>query len=177
MAGRSQGQQLALAAACGVAAAVAVVCVMLAAFLLARLILHPFPNYLGPFPFLVACPALLAVAGAVGGKFVTSRVDASWGLAKCILASPATCWLAMFIVFFAWDPHVEMASAIGVTVWCIFPSFYVTSKVFAARGLLSRTRSPGMCAECGYNLTGNVTGICPECGTAIPEEQHRSESS
>lgn len=26
----------------------------------------------------------------------------------------------------------------------------------------------GLCIACGYNLTGNVSGICPECGTAIP---------
>ena len=23
------------------------------------------------------------------------------------------------------------------------------------------------CALCGYNLTGNVSGVCPECGTSI----------
>jgi hypothetical protein len=28
----------------------------------------------------------------------------------------------------------------------------------------------GFCKECGYNLTGNVSGICPECGTGIGEE-------
>jgi hypothetical protein len=26
------------------------------------------------------------------------------------------------------------------------------------------------CSNCGYNLTGNVSGICSECGTAIPAE-------
>lgn len=26
----------------------------------------------------------------------------------------------------------------------------------------------GLCAGCGYNLTGNVSVVCPECGTAIP---------
>lgn len=36
---------------------------------------------------------------------------------------------------------------------------------------------PDHCAACGYNLTGNVTGVCPECGKPLPEEQHRSESS
>ena len=25
----------------------------------------------------------------------------------------------------------------------------------------------GHCAHCGYNLTGNVSGACPECGTAF----------
>jgi hypothetical protein len=24
------------------------------------------------------------------------------------------------------------------------------------------------CEQCGYNLTGNVTGVCPECGTPVP---------
>lgn len=23
------------------------------------------------------------------------------------------------------------------------------------------------CQKCGYNLTGNVSGVCPECGTKI----------
>ncbi len=25
------------------------------------------------------------------------------------------------------------------------------------------------CLVCDYNLTGNVSGICPECGTPLPE--------
>jgi hypothetical protein len=35
--------------------------------------------------------------------------------------------------------------------------------------LYRRTRRrhlPGQCPSCGYNLTGNVSGVCPECGTA-----------
>jgi len=34
---------------------------------------------------------------------------------------------------------------------------------FAPRG--------NLCLRCGYDLTGNVSGICPECGTEIPPEQ------
>ncbi|MFH1748612.1 MAG: hypothetical protein ABIG44_16375 [Planctomycetota bacterium] len=26
---------------------------------------------------------------------------------------------------------------------------------------------PGHCRKCGYNLTGNVSGVCPECGTPV----------
>jgi len=29
----------------------------------------------------------------------------------------------------------------------------------------------GLCAECGYNLTGNESGICPECGNSISAGQ------
>ncbi len=32
-----------------------------------------------------------------------------------------------------------------------------------------RRRKEGCCLKCGYNLTGNVSGICPECGTAITQ--------
>jgi hypothetical protein len=28
---------------------------------------------------------------------------------------------------------------------------------------------PGHCLKCGYNLTGNVSGICPECGQHLNE--------
>jgi hypothetical protein len=27
-----------------------------------------------------------------------------------------------------------------------------------------RAASRGLCAGCGYNLTLNVSGVCPECG-------------
>jgi uncharacterized paraquat-inducible protein A len=31
------------------------------------------------------------------------------------------------------------------------------------RGVLRQDR--GLCAACGYDLTGNTSGVCPECGT------------
>lgn len=30
--------------------------------------------------------------------------------------------------------------------------------------------NPRHCGQCGYDLTGNVSGICPECGWKIPDE-------
>ncbi|HEY3241814.1 MAG TPA: hypothetical protein VGM03_00555 [Phycisphaerae bacterium] len=27
---------------------------------------------------------------------------------------------------------------------------------------------PGHCSACGYDLTGNTSGVCPECGAAAP---------
>ena len=27
--------------------------------------------------------------------------------------------------------------------------------------------SHGLCHHCGYSLTGNTSGVCPECGTAV----------
>ena len=34
-------------------------------------------------------------------------------------------------------------------------------------------RVPGPCAHCGFDLTGNTTGVCPECGTSIAEQKIR----
>ena len=34
------------------------------------------------------------------------------------------------------------------------------------RGRRRRARGV-LCLSCGYNLTGNVSGVCPECGAAI----------
>jgi len=35
---------------------------------------------------------------------------------------------------------------------------------------------PGHCQKCGYNLTGNVSGVCPECGTAVAETRGRGDA-
>lgn len=29
---------------------------------------------------------------------------------------------------------------------------------------------PGYCQSCGYDLTGNESGVCPECGVALPKQ-------
>jgi hypothetical protein len=41
--------------------------------------------------------------------------------------------------------------------------------VALARGPIRRwhRRRRGSCVACGYNLTGNVSGVCPECGAEI----------
>ena len=45
------------------------------------------------------------------------------------------------------------ASAISVAVWRI---------------IVRKRELKGRCRKCGYNLTGNVSGVCPECGTEVP---------
>jgi hypothetical protein len=31
----------------------------------------------------------------------------------------------------------------------------------------NRRARTGLCVACGYNLDGNISGVCPECGTAV----------
>ena len=53
-----------------------------------------------------------------------------------------------------------------------FPFAYVGSwGVALAVGIPFRVRRrpipPDHCQACGYNLTGNISGVCPECGARI----------
>jgi hypothetical protein len=38
---------------------------------------------------------------------------------------------------------------------------------YRTRAPVRRPFPPGRCRKCGYNLTGNVSGRCPECGTPV----------
>ncbi|HEV7298974.1 MAG TPA: hypothetical protein VGN72_06370 [Tepidisphaeraceae bacterium] len=40
--------------------------------------------------------------------------------------------------------------------------------LFWLRHLLRKPRDFTRCLQCNYDLTGNLSGICPECGTAVP---------
>jgi hypothetical protein len=35
------------------------------------------------------------------------------------------------------------------------------------RAVANRRRRAGLCVACSYDLTGNVSGVCPECGTKV----------
>jgi hypothetical protein len=50
----------------------------------------------------------------------------------------------------------------GAAVW-------LPSIVVRGRNRLRRARGAPHCAGCGYDLTGNVSGVCPECGRLTPQ--------
>src|SRR5262249_44817741 len=51
----------------------------------------------------------------------------------------------------------------------ILPSLWI--RWMAAAG------PPSRCAICGYDLAGNTTGICPECGAETPTRDPRNKMS
>jgi hypothetical protein len=70
----------------------------------------------------------------------------------------------------------EKVFARAIKYWCSIPLWLAWSVVSAypvfvvARRLLVRRlrRRRGQCLACGYNLAGNVSGVCSECGTRVP---------
>jgi len=72
--------------------------------------------------------------------------------------------------------YSQPANAYSCTSYAVFsPPWFIVGllggyPVFAfARGLIRRRRRRRerhrLCLKCDYDLTGNVSGVCPECGT------------
>ena len=56
--------------------------------------------------------------------------------------------------------------AIVIPLWCLGLLTAAYPAIAFIRGPVRRWRRrwKGLCIACGYDLTGNVTGVCPECG-------------
>ncbi len=59
-------------------------------------------------------------------------------------------------------------SVVCLPLWMPLLVFAAYPIVALIRGPLRRWRRhrKGLCLRCGYNLEGNVSGVCPECGVA-----------
>lgn len=69
------------------------------------------------------------------------------------------------------DP-MELRGLSGALAWLYSTTAALGLWIFAAVGTFIRRRrpapaNPGICRHCGYDLTGNVSGRCPECGRAV----------
>ena len=91
--------------------------------------------------------------------------------AKGFESLPATTKFEDTWMGFSWTGHGRVQSAVydELSQWSI-PLWSIT--LAAAWFALGRaSQSPqGLCHVCGYSLTGNISGVCPECGTAVPNK-------
>ena len=66
-------------------------------------------------------------------------------------------------------PTYRLVTTIHIPLWGPLVLLLAWPTVAFLRGPLRRwrRRRKGLCLACGYDLTGNVSGVCPECGEAI----------
>jgi hypothetical protein len=60
---------------------------------------------------------------------------------------------------------------IGIPPWSFLVLFgvYPTIAFIHPRLRRWRRRRKGLCVKCGYDLTGNESGVCSECGTEVSQ--------
>jgi hypothetical protein len=99
------------------------------------------------------------VAGLVGGtraRFVCGRF--------CLALSLPS---AVSIFLTRYSTHWPEANILPTfLVWTLL-TFFSALLIFSLRHRQPAIRSAPTCAVCSYDLTGNVSGVCPECGTPI----------
>jgi hypothetical protein len=83
---------------------------------------------------------------------------------------------------FAFQCYHWKADSASVHGWILAPhwSLAMPGTILVAWRLrrARSSRSPsGQCAACGYDLTGNVSGVCPECGAVAQQSISASTTS
>ncbi len=116
------------------------------------------PAFVGPTPIVTPAAILL---GLIASTYAICRQSA-WPshrvfriVGLCTLGCLALGWLLSNERVIHYSAVVAFAN---VTAW---------RWVERRRSVLLRRRfHEGRCIRCGYNLSGNVSGVCPECGRA-----------
>lgn len=105
----------------------------------------------------VPCPRRLVVAYLVP----------TLGLAAVHAAGAANAgWVRWFHTSMM-NTEIGMDVIIPLVIW---DAFFVLPPLLILATLIIRgwpTRAPGLCVSCGYDLTGNTSGVCPECGMVV----------
>ena len=116
-----------------------------------------------------------AVAAACWKRVRREKHVVAWG----VLFGGAVAPFVGFVLMPAIAPYLPLpraarAVALGVAfgVCCVLVLRAIVYKPMqqAIRRALHERGLP-VCRPCGYNLTGNVSGVCPECGTPIEKPE------
>ena len=63
-----------------------------------------------------------------------------------------------------WSSGFSGAGSVFVPIWCMLLPVAIPTYILWRR---DRPKPEGCCQECGYDLTGNESGVCSECGKPI----------
>lgn len=106
--------------------------------------------------FMIACLMLLAFSG-----------ETAWGLLR-----------ARWLYGEAGGMYVSEVFGIRFSLWWVVFALALPAIAWFFDQLMLRPRRQrkewalaGRCRACGYDLTGNTSGICPECGAIVPKHE------
>jgi hypothetical protein len=72
---------------------------------------------------------------------------------------------------FTWPPQCPLGTWWSCSVASVVPLLLsgMLPTMWLVRRRARSAQNP-TCKRCGYNLTGNTNGVCPECGAAVAEK-------
>ncbi len=137
---------------------------------------------INPLPLLIGLP-LYCVGGIV--QYMTYSLFLRWGirrsqgkniLAKIVIIHFSSVGFMLCLSDLFSDYYRLLPRQFSKTPFLVifsFSPFFIAILLAYYVVSISRTELDdyGHCDECGYNLTGNKSGVCPECGTTIPSGQ------
>lgn len=101
----------------------------------------------------------IALNAALIVQFMAAmKIALGWRILALIL-SFAPC-VPLGVLLLVNDRAIRMLRAAGLRV----------GLMGVADAEIVRLLSTDSCRTCGYNLYGNVSGVCPECGTLVPRD-------
>jgi len=116
----------------------------------------------------------LALVALLVGSFIAARFSRALVIHVVYGSSTAT----IFWLVLGPDRRDLLAIGAGSITWSYYLWRYII--FVAGAGIVcggiarithaicdARRIESGHCKKCGYDLTGNVSGVCPECGTPI----------
>ncbi len=106
------------------------------------------------------------VEGGVAGIAWTRERYAHQGATYKWTAWVSNFWERGYYSKVIWYSNDDVVRGVFVPLW--IPAAVLVPLTVVAWLKRVACAPAGCCAQCGYNLTGNVSGICPECGTLIP---------
>jgi len=110
--------------------------------------------------------ALAAIAGFLIGRFLSAN-SVLYGLAFGIGFT-----LPWYVILSTPRRAVMILVDVGGVFVAILLSIWLARRLRGKRA----TGDDPLCLTCGYNLRGNVSGTCPECGTPAPNLDRESQS-
>ena len=104
--------------------------------------------------------SLTVVSLALCGLFIAVELYARWETLRLVNRTGGRAVVHTHDTYVG-TAGVTMSVPLLIALSALLPLWRAASWL---RRHLIRRRRPGTCRKCDYDLTGNVSGICPECG-------------
>lgn len=105
-------------------------------------------------------------AGSIRGSLLIDTQNAKTSRTVVTRKPDGTEVVSHYMVAYAPTHRLSVPYLAIVSATMTLPIAWLAS--FARTTRCRRRRRQGKCLRCGYDLTGNISGTCPECGTAVP---------